>query len=166
MIVAIDPGTSNTGVVMLDRRHVEKAATFSGKPVGIDNTALEFRCAEIAERLEDFIGSSQVNAFVIEGFVPFRGTRGNANTFQTPWLAGYLSGFISAIWPESPIYVQLSADVLNPNRGGNAAWVKEAVKCGNEPLPGAKLCTNDHTRSALAHGIYWLMVPDSKGVEE
>lgn len=55
-IVAIDPGTTHTGIVYMDERRVIDAKTISyPKACGIDNYLLDERCQNIWRQLEQFL---------------------------------------------------------------------------------------------------------------
>lgn len=156
MIVCIDPGSTNTGLVLMERDKVWEAKAISF-PFSIkgDNEDLVERIEAIEWRVDDEIDRFRgcLEAIVIEGFAYFGG-RSNAFTFQTPWVIGALIEHLKTRYGV-PIFIQLSTKVLNPTKTGNTAWVKDACAEGREFIEGATSCTNDHTRSALAHGIYF-----------
>lgn len=156
MIACIDPGSTNTGLVLMDRSKVweAKAISFPYSVKG-DNAELVERIEDIEARIDDEIDrfKGYLEAVVIEGFAYFGG-RSNAYTYQTPWVVGALIEHLKNRYGV-PIFIQLSTKVLNPTKTGNCSWVKEACADGREFIEGATSCTNDHTRSALAHGIWF-----------
>ncbi len=152
-LVAIDPGTRNTGLVWMSESRVLDAATIGfAESCGQDNVALLRRCRAITARLAAWMAERPHDVTVLEGFTSFGGRHQGACVFQTPFLVGYLLGAL----PSERFAIQTSADVLNPSRRGNCAWVKRRTAAGDEVMPGALQCTNDHERSALAHGMWRL----------
>lgn len=137
---------------MSERRVLDAATVSFSAAVGQEQERLRARCDEIAGRVAAWMAERPHDLVVIEGFVSFGGKRQSANVFQTPLLVGYL---LSSLRSEH-VAIQTSADVLNPRRLGNCAWVKQRVADGDEVMPGALICTNDHERSALAHGMWRL----------
>lgn len=153
-IIAIDPGVDNTGLVyMSDREVIDVKTIHYMEGVKTDQRALMERSREIAERICDWMLDKPHDALVVEGFVTFRAAAGRSNpySFQTP----YLCGVIGARFEDENIIWQLSRDVLNPRIAGSCAWVKDKVKNGYSVLSGDERCSNDHLRSALAHGVYY-----------
>ena len=147
-IIAIDPGTSNTGLVYMDERRIIccKSLTFKDS-IKCDQQLLRARAQNISRIIRDFISDKPHDAIVIEGFVNF-GSRSNAYTFQTPYLCGYLHAELS----NENIVVQTSTKVLPKKKGGND---KELMARGVAVWTDCEKCTNDHLRSAAAHGIYY-----------
>ncbi len=157
-LVAIDPGTRNTGLVWMSERRVLDAATVSfSESCGQDQDALRTRCRAITSRVAAWMAERPHDLAVIEGFTGFSGRRRGAFAFQTPFLVGYMLGAL----PSERFELQTSASVLNPRTPGNLAWVKREAAAGTEVMPGSLACTNDHERSALAHGMWRLGVGDS-----
>jgi hypothetical protein len=121
----------------------------------IDQRALMLRCREIAERIADWMLDKPHDVLVVEGFVTFQNSnRSNPYSFQTPYLCGVIG---ERFGDSENIVWQLSSEVLNPRRHGNCAFVKDKVKSGHSIISGDGRCTNDHLRSALAHGVYYYM---------
>lgn len=160
-IVAIDPGTENTGIVYMNEREVIDVKTIHYiDGTKLDQRALMIRCRDIVERIYDWMLDKPHSALVVEGFVTFRGSnRSNPYSFQTP----YLCGVIGERFKGEDITWQLSKDVLNPRLPGSCAYVKDKVKCGGSVLDGDARCTNDHLRSALAHGVYFYKQQAAEG---
>lgn len=150
-IVAIDPGTTNTGLVWMDELRVLAAETirFKGAVRG-DQDALLERAESISLALAEWLEGKEREAVVIEGFVGYPGRQGGY-AYQTPYLCGYLHRTLAG----EPLVIQTSRQVLNPRTPGNCAWVKAAMAAGREAWGDSSLCTNDHERSALAHGVYY-----------
>lgn len=156
-IIAIDPGTSNTGLVYMDEREIfcsktithrdrlfKEAMTKAGKPSReIDQDKLLNRARSIAVAIRDFCLNNPHEAVVIEGFQTFaHGTRQNSTTFQTPYLCGYLERELEG----ENIVIQTSSDVLK-------GIDRDAVA---RSFPGGIGCTSEHTRAAACHGIHYL----------
>lgn len=153
-IVAIDPGTAHTGLVWMDRREILDAKTIApgGAAVKADQRSLMERARLIAECISDWMLDRPHGLVVIEGFVTFQGSsRGNAYTFQTPYLCGYLH---RALMGER-IEVQLSSQVFNKRSPRSMYAAREAMAAGEYPMKGSHLLKNEHTRSAACHGLYW-----------
>lgn len=151
-VVAIDPGTTSTGLVWMDGHEVFEAGTIRFREaVKGDQGALLERAGAVSAALKGWMRGKEREAVVIEGFVGYA-RRQSTYTYQTPYLCGYLHRALSG----ERLVIQTSRQVLNPHTRGNCAWVKEAVAAG-EPCgwEGAGLCTNDHERSALAHGVWF-----------
>ena len=150
-IIAIDPGTSNTGIVYMDERRIICCKTIAYKgTVKIDQAALKERAENIAKQVIDFAADKPHECIVIEGFVPYQ-ERQSAYTFQTPYLCGFLH---SALKGEN-IVIQTSDRVLNPKRRGNLRHLKDQMTLGYQVWGDSDKCTNDHLRSAAVHGIYY-----------
>lgn len=152
-IVAVDPGTLHTGVVHMDDRRVIDAATIAyPRAVKGSNDLLDERCEAIWRRLWRFLADHPHDLVVVEGYLP-QGGRGRLSmSHQTPWLVGSLTAHLHR--EGERVAIQTSAQVLNPRARGNCAWVVDAVREGREAFPGCEKCTNEHLRSALAHGMY------------
>lgn len=157
-IIAIDPGTTHTGVVYMDEHRVIDAKTISyPKSCGIDNDLLDDRCRNIWRQLEQFLVMHVYEVVVIEGFVPYPGMRGVARStsHQTPWLVGYLLKGLESLEIE-PV-IQTSKQVLNPRTKGNLTSKKDSLEQRRYVYEGQQLLTNDHLRSAFLHGLYYLI---------
>ena len=141
-IVAVDPGCMHTGIVYMDERRVIDSRTV-GYPKGVkgNNALLDERCESIWRQLERFLAEHPHDLVVIEGY-------------QTPWLVGSLTAHLHQAG--EPFSIQLSALVLNPRARNNAAWASDAVAQGREVMQGCqRLVTNEHLRSAFAHGLWF-----------
>lgn len=149
-IVAIDPGTSNTGIVYMDERRIICAKTLHYKSVvKADQDALRARAANIARQISQWIADKPHDAIVMEGFVGYAGRQGGY-AFQTPYLCGYLHSALSG----ENIVIQTSRQVLNPKTPGNVAELRELMERGIEVWGDSGMCKNDHLRAAACHGIY------------
>lgn len=154
-IVAVDPGTQHTGVVHMDARRVIDAETIA-YPAAVrgDNDRLDERCESIWRRLERFLASHPHDLVVIEGYQQ-QGGRGHMSmSHQTPWLVGSLTSHLHKAG--EPFEIQLSARVLHPKARGNRSQTVRDLKDGRYVYQGQRLLTNEHLRSAFAHGLYWL----------
>lgn len=150
-VVAIDPGTANTGLVYMDERRILCALTVSMKgAVRSDQDALLARAAAIADRVAGWMADKPREAVVIEGFLGYPGRQGGY-AFQTPYLCGYLHKALEG----ERLVIQTSRQVLNPRTPGNAARYLDAMRMGKKPWDGAELLTNEHLRSAACHGAYY-----------
>lgn len=156
-IVAIDPGTTNTGIVYMNEHRVIDVKTIHyPKSCGIDNNLLDARCQSIWRQLEQFLVMHGHDAVVIEGFVPYPGMRvAKSTSHQTPWLVGYLLRGLEAAGAD-PI-IQTSKQVLNPRSKGNLSYQKDLLEQRRFVYEGQKLLTNDHLRCAFLHGLYYLI---------
>lgn len=155
-IVAIDPGALHTGVVHMTRRRVLDSRTFAFREgCGADNGLLDARCEEIWTLLRRFLETHAHGAVVMEGFVPYPGRcSGTKGSHQTPWLCGQLLGHLREAGEE--VVLQTSRQVLNPKTRGNAAWTVDWLRNRQQFYLGQGLVTNEHERSAFAHGWYLL----------
>lgn len=157
-IVAIDPGTTHTGIVYMDERRIIDAKTISyPKACGIDNYLLDERCQNIWRQLEQFLVMHGHDVVVIEGYIPYITNRGasRATSHQTPWLVGYLLSSLESI--DITPTIQTSKQVLNPRTKGNLSNQKDLLEQGRFVYEGQKLLTNDHLRCAFLHGLYYLI---------
>lgn len=152
-IIAVDPGTSDTGLVYMDERRVIDVRTLHYKAVIKDNQrALLDRAAVIARQFRDWAYDKPHELVVIEGFVNYKGMTG-AYAFQTPYLCGFLHAEL--VRAGEDIVIQTSREVLNPRTRGNVSQAVSDMKLGYEVWGECSKCTNEHLRSALAHGIYY-----------
>ena len=156
IIVAIDPGTANTGVAVYDSeaQKVIECMTIKTKSTGQDQMALNDRCWKICIEtslaiseimFDDFQWEIEDTVTVIEGFASFGGNRQNANTFQTPFLVGYLCATLN------PDVIQTSNKVFS--KYGRS--LRDSIKDGTCSVEGCQKATNDHERSALCHALYY-----------
>lgn len=155
-IIAIDPGAGNTGVVYMDEHRVLCAKTFTHKGAcGVDNDLLRERCNSIWYALRAWLADKPHDVVVVEGFVPFNsGKNFYSNAHQTPWLVGSLVARLDD--DGENIAIQTSRQVLNPRSRGNKRDIFDALAMKKKPYPGCECVTNEHTRSALCHGLYYL----------
>lgn len=150
-IIAIDPGTSNTGLVYMNEHRIICCKTLSYNWAVKDNQqALKERAQAIARQIADFAADKPHECIVMEGFVGYTGRQGGYS-FQTPYLCGYLHSALS----DEKIVIQTSRKVLNPRTRGNLAHFKDLIAKGCEVWGDSAKCTNDHLRSAAVHGIYY-----------
>lgn len=151
-VVAIDPGMRHTGLVHMEGWHVLDAKTIAfRKGVGQDNLLARERAGEIAQEVTAWLASHDHACVVLEGFTGFTSRQG-VYAWQTPFLVGYL---LRELATES-VALQTSRQVLNPRSTGNVARYANAMAEGRDPFEsGGKLITNEHLRSAAAHGIYY-----------
>lgn len=151
-IVAIDPGTSNTGAVYMDEHRIVCCKTIAYKStVKSDQRALMERAGAIARQLGAWMADKPHECVVIEGFTSFGGARQGAYTYQTPYLCGYLHAALAG----ERVVIQTSKQVLNQKTRGSVAHIKRAMERGEEVWPECRKLTNDHLRSAACHGIYY-----------
>jgi len=150
-IIAIDPGMRNTGLVHMDGRSIHDVLTISWSgAVRDDQHALLLRAYETASTIARWIADKPHEAVVIEGFLNYC-KRQSGYTFQTPYLCGYIHAALAT----EHFIIQTSRQVLNPRTRGNVAAYKAAMEKGSCPWEGSEKLTNDHLRSAAAHGIYY-----------
>ena len=151
-IVAVDPGTSNTGIVYMNERRIICAKTLHYKStVKADQDALRKRAESIARQLGAWVADKPHEVIVMEGFLGYSG-KGGGYVFQTPYLCGYLHAALRG----EEIAIQTSRQVLNPKSRGNVAELRTLMARGANPYPGCEHCTNDHLRAAACHGAYYL----------
>ena len=152
-IIAIDPGTRNTGLVYMNELAILDAETIKfNDTVKNDQYALMVRSHEIVQRIYKWLQARPHDWTVIEGFVNYS-KRQSGYTFQTPYLCGYIHAALAT----EHFIVQTSRQVLNPRTKGNVAAYRDAMERGEEVWGDCKLLTNDHTRSAACHGIYYYL---------
>ena len=152
-IIAIDPGTSNTGVVYMDDHRIIDAATFHFEDkVKHDQQKLWMRAHDIGTMLHWFMQKRPHDLVVIEGFVNYTGMQGGY-TFQTPYLVGYLHRQLEG----ERIEIQTSRQVLNSHVNGSAVNKGESKKQAVERWgwENSDILKNEHARSAALHGIYY-----------
>ncbi len=134
-IIAIDPGTSNTGLVHMDDKRIIDAHTLRFRHViRADQDMLRERAAEISMLVRSWIAERPHEAIVIEGFMGYPG-KGGGYVFHTPYLIGYLHADLAG----ENVVIQTSRQVLNPRTKGNVAHIRDAMESGGTPYPGSKL---------------------------
>lgn len=168
-IVAIDPGTSHTGVVYMDERRIIDAITLPGKRVptiGRNQQLLHERSFRIARGISAYIADKEREAVVIESFAAWDHNQGQTS-HQTPILVGHIMQELAG----ENLVIQTS-EVLRPQKGsafdvaGLLEEAKRMKKSGasrteikrwlvESKLRDADRCKNDHMRSAACHGIYY-----------
>ena len=147
IIVAIDPGTANTGVAVYDSeaQKVIDCVTIKTKSTGQAQMALNYRCSKIAYAIDHMFEEYFAEVLVVEGFASFGGNRQNANTFQTPFLVGMICGIcdVRAIQTSNKVFSKYGRSV------------RDSIKDGTCSVEGCEKATNDHERSALCHALYY-----------
>lgn len=150
-IIAIDPGTRNTGLVYMDEARIIACKTIHFvKPCKNDQREVMERALSIATQVSNWLVDKPHEAVVIEGFLAYQ-KRQSAYTWQTPMLCGALYNELK----EDNVIVQTSAEVLNPARRGNMAAEKQALAEKKEIIADVEKLRNDHLRSAATHGLYY-----------
>ena len=150
-IVAIDPGTSNTGLVYMDERRIICCKTITYQnTVKADQDALKQRAENIARQIAEWIADKPHDLLVMEGFMGYTNKQGGYS-YQTPYLCGYLHAALK----DERIVIQTSRQVFNPRTRGNLAMIRDLMRTGAEPWAECSKCTNEHLRSAATHGIYY-----------
>lgn len=155
-VIAIDPGTRNTGLAYCEPWRLLAYRTITSRePIGADQEALRRRSLLIADEISGWMADKPHDLVVIEGFVPQRG-RMSAATYQTPFLCGVLE---CALRGERTV-IQLAHDVLRRDRAGNPtngsmAWLMDALKEGRSPVEGFPSMSNEHIRSAVCHAMHF-----------
>lgn len=147
IVIAIDPGTSNTGIAVYDsvKKTVVNCETIRTHKSGQDQNALYSRCIKIAYAIDDLFEEYSADVLVVEGFTSFGGNRQNANTFQTPFLVGMICGIcdVHAIQTSNKVF----------NKYGRS--VRDSIKDGTCSVECCYKATNEHERSALCHALYY-----------
>lgn len=162
-VLAIDPGTKYTGVVLGDEYGISCAQTLRFPDAcGTDNGAIFERAEAIAERLEPILTAWRHDVVVMEGYKPFvRNGRVNAAAAtQVPILVGYLARLLRG----EDLHPQYSSVVLNPKGGiyslyGVSTHGKTPEECRRELMErvaGGTKCRTDHERAAAAHALWYL----------
>lgn len=156
LILAIDPGLANTGVVLLGKQMIYAAATLK---TSRDHSVPEFedavsRSDDLAQQLRRFMAlhaPAGVSVAVVESYRDFGGghKRGVKGRWTTPLAIGLLIPDIRLLSDE--IVFQDPAEVMCAGRDYIALW-----KARKSVWPGDRNLTNEHLRSAAAHGIYYL----------
>lgn len=151
-IIAIDPGTSNTGLVYMDENRIIDAETLSYKEaVKGDQFLLMNRAHDISVRIFDWMAPRRHDYVIIEGFVTYHG-RQSGYTFQTPYLCGYIHAALAT----EHFVIQTSRQVLNSHTRGSVVLEGEtmAEAIARSGWGNAGILGNEHVRSAALHGIY------------
>ena len=167
-VLAIDPGTRNTGVALVDERGVSCAARIRfSEPLGTDNAAIIARSGELAERLQPILDAWRHDVVVLEGYTPWSYGDGNAAaTTQLLILVGWLSCHLKA----ENLHIQYSDDVLAPSREHSIFWhlgINPRATKGMDKvarlrllegyLPGGEKCKGDKDMiAAAAHGLWYV----------
>lgn len=154
-ILAIDPGLANTGVVLFvdGRIHAVQTIRTEGDGFKVDfDLALE-RIKSIAVDLSIAIERARPDEIACEKYKDIPGElRKAANRWSTPLAIGYLVAAVFEDWQHSGVVIayQDPERVMTLYRQHVAAW-----KAGHRGIaPGDELLTNEHLRSAAAHGLY------------
>lgn len=147
IIIAIDPGTANTGIAIYDdsKNEVIACKTIRTKASGQDQNALYYRCINICCSVNEIMWEYCADLLVIEGFTSFGGARQSANTFQTPFLVGMICGRCDVL------HIQTSNKVFTKH----GCAIRDSIKDGTCSVEGCEKATNDHERSALCHALYY-----------
>ena len=147
-VFAVDPGVRDTGVVIVTDGEATFSTTIKYKEAVARQAEVQrmvlATCGRLWQLLDAHGFDPASDALVIEGF-EYMGNF-HASSLKTVFLVGaMMAEFPMAVW-------QTSAQVLNHNRVGNHAHIKDHP----ETVPGGRMCANDHERSALAHAIHYI----------
>jgi hypothetical protein len=161
VVVAVDPGLANTGVVVMAGRKIADAATFKTKSRGRpDFESVMERGQHMAESVSALVGElSDVEAVVIEEYEDFGG-----GTYRR---SGVSDALVPNRWT-TPVVCALIGSRL-ASLGYNVVWQRPAIvmaryrshkgywerKCYGL-VEGDTRLTNDHVRSAACHGLAYL----------
>ena len=152
-LVAIDPGVAQTGVVVFAFGRVVRSTTIrtrADNPIPTLPRVLE-RAKQTARALAEILREYDPEVVVIETYRDIPGDlRRASNRWSTP-------AFIGAVWSLLPEWqdrmVWSDPETVGVRYGGlKAAW--SARRFG--AVPGDRLITNEHERSAAAHGLAYL----------
>ena len=147
-VIAIDPGTCNTGVVYMNERGIICAKTIHYQgAIKQNQEALLERARLIAADILDFMADKPHDMVVIEGFTAIPSIM-SSNTYQTPYLCGYLQRLLD----KENLTIQTSTKVFR----GQWLRLRDDIKQGREAIPNCKLLKNEHLRAAGVHGWYYL----------
>lgn len=160
-ILAVDPGLANTGVVLFadGRVHAVQTIRTPGDGRKTDWTKALARSSEIAVELSTAIERAHPDEIVCESYKDFGGGHLRVrdgkpvpNRWTTPLLIGYLHAAVFEDWQHSGITIvyQDPEVVMTLYRDHVRMW--EDKRRGI--APGDDLITNEHLRSAAAHGLY------------
>ncbi len=150
-VVAIDPGLANTGLVLYVDGKIRAAVTCRTKP----GPRGDF--AEVLARADDMAASvaAQVvnwtpDEIVAEGYRDIPGKlRGAKNRWMTPLAIGCLWAALKPLG--IPVAWQDPETVMKAMKNVVLFW-----KAKTPIIEGDDSLTNEHTRSAAAHGHYYL----------
>lgn len=153
-ILAIDPGLANTGVVLFENRRIAQVFMLKTKA---DGRRPEFgrsvqRGAELLVdlySLHERIGD--IDVAVVESYKDIPGhLRGATNRWTTPLAIGLMYPAIELMAKE--VVWQDPERVMTATKHMRKLWAE-----GRRGLiEGDALITNEHLRSAAAHGSYYL----------
>lgn len=171
-ILAIDPGLANTGVVLFEGGKVKAVQTIRTDADGRlqFQPALE-RVKTIAVELSIVIERARPDEIVCELYRDIPGElRRVANRWSTPLVIGYLVAAVLEDWQHSgiPVVWQDPEVVMKAYSSHIKAWEAEgrkkaATRRRDIIVAGDQYLTNEHLRSAGAHGLY--RIATSKGLQ-
>lgn len=152
LVVGIDPGIANTGVVLLRMGRLELARSFTTAPGDdlpfCDVLRRAWEQTNAVEQLLDTLYREDLHVAVesYEDFGPH--LRGAKNRWMTPMLLPLLDIGIRGLGAR--IYWQSPREVLTATKGYREHW-----KSGRRGLVlGDECLTNEHLRSAACHAVH------------
>lgn len=163
-VLAIDPGTSHTGLALVDEYGINCAQTIHGRggSLGTDNALIIERCEQIADEVERLCISWPHDVVVIEGYEPFvhQGRVNAQAATQTPILVGAICDRLR----HENLHPQYSSVVLRQSGGVYGLYgirakgmdAKLARVKLMEKVAGGTKCRTDHERAAAAHALWYL----------
>ena len=164
-VLAIDPGTRDTGVVLMDEKGISCAQTIHfNDACGNDCHAVAFRARQLRDRLAPIVTLWKHDVIVMESWTSFSEKTGRANsaTWQTPYAIGYLQCLVEELDGKDMV-PQTSTEVFGVRRvksfcyGAHSQDEVEAMKrAAAKKIQGGQKLTNEHLRSAALHGLYYL----------
>ncbi len=161
-VLAIDPGTTYTGVALVDERGVSCCQTIKFlQPCGLDNAAIFDRAEQIAERLAPILATWKHDVVVMEGWKYYGSIANENSATQTPILVGWLARELRGenLHPQSSsqvfnkkdpgnIYRPFGIDLDKPNEKRLADLMRK--------IPDGEKAKDEHQRSAVAHAVYYI----------
>lgn len=153
-VLAVDPGLANTGLVYFESRHIAAAETIRTRSDGPrpDWARVVERGQEIAHGIREVADRlGPVDVVVCESYRDIPGRlRTVANRWTTPLVIGLV---IPTLIDLAPALVWQDPErVMRAYAGAVRIW--ESGICG--VVPGDRALTNEHLRSAAAHGLHYL----------
>lgn len=153
--MAIDPGLANTGIVLfVDGRIVDARTAVTDGNADTDAFAKTMRrVSDTAHDVATIFERFEPDVVAIEAYEDFGGK--HLREARRRWTTPMLIGALATVLPADVVRWQRASVVMSQYRIPILAW-KRGDKRVMAAYPGVEYATNEHLRSAAAHGFFAL----------
>lgn len=156
-VLAIDPGVSATGAVLIEQvgrsQRVTRSETFVTVHEDKSFESLVRRAWAIMARIQTLVDETMPDVIVIESFGDIAPLRGAKNRFFCPFLLGVIESQLAS-QQRTPIYQK--PEIKGHYRDYKDLWERYRHARHSTLIEGDEKLSNDHTRDAAIHALHYL----------